>query len=147
MKYIIDPTVEFTGAVVTSMSDDIHNDYGGETLEELKQRDNNPALIAVDSEEVTKLVKEHRDKLNKEPFIEIDEDRYDDLFDCLPPARMLHDAFFVGECYQYDLYPFCFKIDGRYFQGKRILNTPKDVLYAEIKEFYANLKNKEANGN
>ncbi len=147
MKYIIDPTIPFEGAVVTSMSDDIHSDYGGETLEELKASHNNPNLEAVSPEKVTELVNKHRAELNKAPFKEIDEDRYYDAMDCLPPKRMLRDAFFVGECYQYDLYPFCFKVGNRYFEGRRILNTPKETLYAEIKEFYDNLIKSEANDN
>ena len=145
MKYIIDPTIPFEGAVVTSMSDDIHSDYGGETLEELKKVQNNPNLTAVDPKRITELVNEHRLSLNKSPFKEIDEDRYYDAMDCLPPAKMLRNAFFVGECYQYDLYPFCFTIGGRYFEGRRILNTPKEKLYEEIKEFYDNLIKSEAN--
>ena len=100
---------------------------------------------SVSPEKVTELVNQHRASLNKEPFKEIDEERYYDAMDCLPPKRMLRDAFFVGECYQYDLYPFCFKIGGRYFEGRRTVDTPKETLYAEIKEFYDNLIKSEAN--
>lgn len=147
MKYVIDPTKPFEGAVVTSMHDDVHSDYGGETIEELRVREKNPELTVVSPEKVTELVNEHRQKLNKEPFEEITEERYEDLFDCLPPARMLKDMFFVGECYQYDLYPFCFTIGGRYFMGKRILNTSIQTLREEIQEFYDNLIKSEAHGN
>ena len=147
MKYVIDPTVPFTGALITSMRDDKHSDYGNETLEELKARQNNPNLITVEPEKVSELVKEHRTKLNEAPFEEIDEERYYDLMDCVPPARMLSNSFFVGECYQYDLHLFCFSIGGRYFSGNRILNTPKDVLKAEITKFYSELLEKEANAN
>ena len=34
MKYVVDAS-EFKGYVITSMSDDIHSDYGGETLGDL----------------------------------------------------------------------------------------------------------------
>lgn len=146
MKYIIDPTVEFTGCVITSMSDDVHSDYGNETLEELRSNNKNPSLIAVGPDKMSEMVNNHRSRLNSEPFIEIDEERYYDLLDCLPPERMLSGCFFVGECCQYDIYPFCFTIDGRFFQGKRIISTPREKLYAEIKEFYQNLKMKEAHG-
>lgn len=147
MKYIIDPTKPFEGAVVTSMKDDVHSDYGGETLDELKAHYKTPDLVAVPPETVAELVEQHRQKLNKEPFEEITEEKYEDLFDCLPPARMLKDMFFVGECYQYDLYPFCFTIGGRYFEGKRILNSSIQVLREEIQEFYNNLIKSEANDN
>ena len=93
MKYVIDPTVTFNGAVVTSMSDDVHSDYGNETLEELKERENNPNLIAVDPERVAELVDEHRRKLNEVPFQEIDEERYYDLMDCVPPPECFAMAF------------------------------------------------------
>lgn len=139
MKYVIDPTVPFKGVVITSMSDDVHSDYGNETLEQLKERENNPNLIVVDPEKVAELVNEHRDSLNAEPFKEIDEERYYDMMDCVPPARMLRNAFFIGECYQYDIHLFCFTIGGRFFEGLRTLNTPKEKLYAEIEEFFSNL--------
>ena len=147
MKYVIDPTVEFTGAVVTSMSDNEHSDYGGETIEALRAREHNPELTVVAPERVAELVNEHRRKLNEKPFREIDEDRYWDLYECLPPKRNLRNCFFVGECYQYDLYPFCFTIGGRFFEGERIINTPREELYAEIQNFYSNLIKEEANGN
>lgn len=147
MKYVIDPAVPFTGAVATSMSNDTHSDYGNETLEELKARQNNPNLIIVEPEKVTELVNEHRMTLNEAPFEEIDEERYYDLMDCVPPARMLSNGFFVGECYQYDLHLFCFTVGGRYFSGNRIVKTPKEVLNAEIKKFYSELLEKEANAN
>lgn len=146
MKYIIDPTKPFNGAVVTSMSDDVHNDYGGETLEELKAIHHNQALEAVDPEKIQELVEAHRAEINKSPFQEIDEERYYDLMECVPPARMLHNAFFVGECYQYDIHPFCFTIGGRYFEGKRVLKTPKEELYKEIKDFFSNLTKNESHG-
>lgn len=143
MKYVIDPTVPFEGAVVTSMRDDIHSDYGNETIEELIEKQKNPNLIKVDRERVTDLVNEHRKKLNETPFEEIDEERYYDLMDCVPPARMVRNGFFLGECYQYDLHLFCFTIGGRYFSGNRILNTPKEALYSEIRKFYNELLEKE----
>lgn len=147
MRYIIDPNEPFKGAVITQMSDDAHCDYTGNNIEEIRKEQNNPALKVVTPEEVAELVNEHRRKLNSEPFTEIDEERYWDLYDCLPPARNLRNCFFIGECYQYDLYPFVFTIGGRYFEGKRILNTPKEVLYSEIEKFYEDIIKSEANGN
>ncbi|WP_303029168.1 hypothetical protein [uncultured Duncaniella sp.] len=147
MKYVIDPSEPFTGAVITQMSDDLHCDYYGKTIEELRIEQNNPRLTTITPEEVANLVNEHRRKLNTAPFVEIDEERYWDLYECLPPARVLRNCFFVGECYQYDLYPFVFKVGGRFFEGKRVLNTPKEELYAEIQDFHANLTKSEANGN
>lgn len=50
------------------------------------------------------------------PFHEITEERYYELLECLPPARMQSDWFFVGEPYYRNLYALCFESDGRYFQ-------------------------------
>lgn len=147
MKYIVDKSKEFDGSVVTCMTDDEHCDYTGRTLPQIMIDNKNPRLVALEPEDVTSLVNKHRAKLNKEPFKEVDADHFYDAMDCLPPARSLRNAFFVGECYQYDLYPFLFTIDGRYFEGRRILNTPKEVLYAEINEFYANLTKTESHDN
>lgn len=38
MRYIIDSRY-FDGTCLTSMSDDMHSDYGGETLEALRERE------------------------------------------------------------------------------------------------------------
>ena len=46
LKYVIDSRY-FDGTCLTSMSDGFHNDYGGETIEELRIRENNPYLKAV----------------------------------------------------------------------------------------------------
>lgn len=40
MRYIIDSRY-FDGTCLTSMSDDMHSDYGGETLEALREREKN----------------------------------------------------------------------------------------------------------
>ncbi len=79
MKYVIDPSEPFTGAVITQMSDDSHCDYYGKTIEELRIEQNNPRLTTITPEEVANLVNEHRRKLNTAPFVEIDEERYWDL--------------------------------------------------------------------
>ena len=41
MRYIIDSRY-FDGTCLTSMSDDMHSDYGGETLEALRERGEEP---------------------------------------------------------------------------------------------------------
>ena len=46
LKFVIDSRC-FRGSCITSMSDGIHCDYDGSTLEELKKQENNPFLIAV----------------------------------------------------------------------------------------------------
>lgn len=92
MKYIIDSRY-FNGTCITSMSDDLHSDYGNETLEELRVKERNPHLIAVTPERVNLLIKRYQNALQT-PFKEITEERYWDLFDCLPPARM-GNAFFL----------------------------------------------------
>ena len=95
MKYIIDSRY-FDGACLTSMSDNLHSDYGGETLEELRERERNPHLTTVSPERMALLVRRYARSLCK-PFREITEERYYDLLDCLPPARMGSGWFFVGE--------------------------------------------------
>lgn len=95
MRYIIDSRY-FDGTCLTSMSDDMHSDYGGETLEALREREKNPYLVAVSPVRMTLLVKRYTRALCK-PFHEITEERYYELLECLPPARMQSDWFFVGE--------------------------------------------------
>ncbi len=116
MKYIIDSRY-FDGTCLTSMSDNLHSDYGRETLDELREREQNPHLTAVSPERMALLVRRYARSLCK-PFREITEERYYDLLDCLPPERMGSRWFFVGEPYYGDLYPFCFRSHGRFFMAE-----------------------------
>lgn len=132
MKYIVDSRY-FDGTCLTSMSDNRHSDYGGETLEELRIRKRNPHLIAVTLKRVNLLVKRYQNALQM-PFKEITEERYWDLFDCLPPARMGNAFFFVGEPYYGNLYPFCFKAEGRFFTARRNIHLTNEEIYRQIRE-------------
>lgn len=58
MRYIIDSRY-FDGTCLTSMSDDMHSDYGGETLEALREREKNPYLVTVSPVRMTLLVKRY----------------------------------------------------------------------------------------
>lgn len=135
MKYIIDSRY-FDGACLTSMSDNLHSDYGGETLEELRKREDNTDLIAVSPERVTLLVGRYSRALCK-PFREITEERYLDLLDCLPPARMGKGWFFVGEPYYGNLYPFCFRSGGRFFHSERSIRLTDMEIARQIREHSA----------
>lgn len=143
MKFVIDASSEFDGSVITSMCDDEHCDYSGSTLDQLKVEKKNPNLRLATPEEIRDLVNLDRKNKNRKAFKEITEEKYYDLLDCLPPKRMGTNWFFVGECYQYDLYPFCFTIDGRYFMGERIVSTPQKELQQEMNDFYNSIKEKE----
>lgn len=130
MKFIIDSRY-FDGTCITSMSDDVHGDYFGQTLEELREMENNPYLIAVSPKRIMHLERRY-DKSLAEPFEEISEERYWDLCECVPPERWCRDSFFVGEPYSGTLHTFCFKSDGRYFKGLRSLCLSDKELYRQI---------------
>ena len=132
MRYIIDSRY-FDGACFTSMSDDRHSDYGGETLEELREREKNPHLVAVSPGRISLLAKRYTLALSR-PFQEITEERYYELFECLPPARMGSGWFFVGEPYYGDLYPFCFRSRGRFFQAERSIRLSNAGISRQIRE-------------
>jgi len=132
MKYIIDSRY-FDGSCLTSMSDDLHSDYGSETLEELREREKNPGLVAISTRRMALLVKRYSQALSR-PFREITEERYYDLFECLPPARMGNGWFFVGEPYYGNLYPFCFRSGGRFFMAERSLSLSAVQISSQITE-------------
>lgn len=74
-RYVVNP-FRFTGAVITSMSDGIHNDYDkGETLDMLKVRYKDPWLVTVTVEEIHTMIIKYQTSLQT-PFEEITEDRY-----------------------------------------------------------------------
>lgn len=56
LKYVIDSRY-FDGTCLTSMSDGFRNDYGGETIEELRIRENNPFLITVTQSRINKMLR------------------------------------------------------------------------------------------
>ena len=93
LKYVIDSRY-FDGTCLTSMSDGFHNDYGEETIEELRIRENNPYLKAVTPSDIDKKLRLYNQSLS-EPFKEITEEDYYDLLDVLPPLRMRQNSFFV----------------------------------------------------
>ena len=130
LKYVIDSRY-FDGTCLTSMSDGFHNDYGGETVEELRIRENNPYLKAVTPSEMDKKLRLYHQSLS-EPFKEITKEDYYDLLDVLPPLRMRQNSFFVGEPYYGNMYSFCFTRQGRYFKGLRSVLTPQSELDSQI---------------
>lgn len=130
LKYIVDSRC-FNGVCLTSMSDGTHSDYGGENLEELRTRENNPYLKAVAPSELDKMLRIYHQSL-QEPFKEITEEDYYDLLDVLPPLRMRRNSFFVGEPYCGNMYSFCFSREERYFKGLRSVLTPQSELDRQI---------------
>ena len=96
-KYVIDSRY-FSGYCITYMKDGIRSDFGEETLEELRIRENNPFLIAVSRSRIEKMLQIYQQGLAG-PFKEITENEYYDLMDILPPLRLQTDSFFVGEPY------------------------------------------------
>lgn len=137
LKFIIDSRF-FRGSCITSMSDGIHSDYGGETLEELKTDENNPYLIAVSSNTINKMLRIYEESLCG-PFSEITKEDYHDSMDVLPPIRLKRNSFFVGEPYYGNLFPFRFTIGGRYFKGLRSVRTPQAELERQMNEHYRHI--------
>lgn len=82
---------------------------------------------------MTLLVRRYTRALCK-PFHEITEERYYELLECLPPARMQSDWFFVGEPYYRNLYALCFESDGRYFRAERPIRLSNAEIYRQIRE-------------
>lgn len=130
LKYVVDSRY-FDGTCLTSMSDGFRNDYGGETIEELRTRENNPFLKVISATELDKMLRLYHQSLS-EPFREITEEDYYDLLDVLPPLRMRQNSFFVGELYYGSMYSFCFTREGRYFKGLRSIQTPQSELDRQI---------------
>lgn len=126
------------------MSDDVHCDYYGRTIEQLRIEHNNPNLTTISVEEAKTLISKYQQELHNGAVEEITEEEYYYSYECLPPARNMRDMFFIGEPYYGDIYPFCFKADGRYFKCYKHLNTSIQQLQDEIKEFISSLKSKEA---
>ncbi len=147
MKYVIDTSKEFDGVVYSSMTDNVHCDYGGETIEEIRERNPNGKFEVVDSDTVSKMLDEYIDKLCSEPFKEITEEDYWDMMECVPPARSGRDWFFVGEAFSYNVHTLCFTDGERYFSAHRKVTAPKNDIIKDINKFLSTLKKEVNNGN
>lgn len=137
LRFIVDSRC-FDGSCVTTMSDGIHDDYHHETLEELREREKTPYLIAVSENTVCKMMRIHLQSLCA-PFREITKERYFDYMDVLPPVRHTRNFFFMGEPYHASIHRFCFRVDGRYFTGLRPITTPRNELERQMDSHYRNI--------
>ena len=137
LKFIVDSRC-FDGSCVTVMSDETHSDYCHETLEELKEREKSPHLIAVFGNVVRKKIRIHQQSLCA-PFSEITKEEYLDYMDVQTPVRHTRNFFFMGEPYHIGIHRFCFHVDGRYFTGLRSVTTPRKELERQMEKHYRNL--------
>ena len=123
------------------MSDGVHCDYFGNTLEELREKENNPYLIALPVKPLAKRVRIYMESLCG-LFKEISEARYYDQLNVLPPIRHNRNSFFMGEPYHGNLHSFYFKTGNRYFTGLRPVDTPHAELQRQIGEHYRRVTRK-----
>lgn len=136
-KYVIDSRY-FRGSCVTIMSDGTHCDYFGNTLEELREKEGNPYLIALPIKPLAKRVHIYMESLCG-PFEEVSEARYYDQLNVLPPIRYNRNSFFMGEPYHGNIHSFYFKVGNRYFTGLRHKETPHEELQRQIGEHYCHI--------
>ena len=148
MKYVIDPTETFAGSCYTTLNDEGKCHYSGETIEQIKERNKNPNLIAISEEEMTKMCTDYVNELNKTGYVEVSRDHFYEMYECLPPKRNTHlngmHMFFVGEPETFDLYPFCFSIDGRYFETIRRVWMKWGDLYDDALKHYNSVRSHES---
>lgn len=141
-RYVVNP-FHFTGAVITSMSDGIHNDYDkGEPLDMLKVRYKAPWLVTVTVEEIHAMIIKYQASLQT-PFEEITEREFWDLQGCVPPKRQRSGSFFVGESYYGSIYRFCFELNGKYYSALRDIRLTDEELYKQRRKFARMLKRTE----
>lgn len=139
IRYVLDPDC-FTGRIVTTFSDGIHDDYEkGKTLEDVRRRENNGSLEAVCKKEFEAMWERWESYLQG-PFREITEEQYWYWLECVPPLRHRNGSFFVSEGYTGSLHQFCFKRDGRYFTALRSKRLSNAELDSQIDEFLNKLK-------
>lgn len=141
-RYIVDSRY-FDGTCLTFMTDGFRSDFGGETLEEMRVRENNPYLTSVTRQKIDKMLHLYLQALSA-PFSEITKEEYHDLMDVLPPIRLEKDSFFVGEPYYGEVYTFCFTRKGRYFKGLRSEYTSRTELDRQIARHMETVNRKAA---
>lgn len=140
MKYVIQTDREFDGCVYTSMPDDVHCNYSGETIEEIRAHNPSHTYEVVDGSTVDIMVDEYLIKLTSEPFKEITEEEYYDMIECVPTARQGRNWYFVGEAYNFDVHMFCFTDGERYYGARRRVTMSKEQINNEINQFLKSQK-------
>ena len=85
----------FSGVCQTIMSDGLHSDSSGETLEELRIRKDNPYITALSPRQMEKRIRLYRQALCA-PFEEITKKEYLERLNVLPPIRKREDSFFLS---------------------------------------------------
>ena len=123
------------------MSDGVHCDYFGNTLEELRGKEGNPYLVALPIKALRKHLRIYSESLCG-PFKEVTEWRYKSQLDELPPIRRNRNSFFMGEPYRGNIHSFYFKAGNRYFTGLRPVDTPHAELQRQIGEHYFHISRK-----
>lgn len=121
----------FSGVCLTIMSDGLHSDSTGETLEELRIRKDNQFITALSSRQMEKRMRLYRQALCA-PFEEITKKEYLERLNVLPPIRKREDSFFLSEPYYGELAEFCFTRENRFFKGIRSVCTPQAILDKEV---------------
>lgn len=117
-KFVIDPT-NFKGHSLTVLNDEGRSIYGGETLDELKIRENNPNLQALSDNEFWKIYKNYEADMCKDSLKEITEEQYWEAFGDVPPqvcpTRYARESFIHGEPFDGTVRSLYFKKNDRYF--------------------------------
>lgn len=141
-RYVVNP-FRFTGAVIATMSDGVHNDYDKEeTLDMLRKRHKTPWLVTVTVEEIHAMIIKYQASLQT-PFEEITEREFWDLLGCVSPKRHHSGSFFVGESYYGSIYRFCFELNGKYYSALRNIRLTDEELYKQRRKFARMLKRTE----
>ncbi len=100
--------------------------YSHQTLEEMKVR--YPEIVVMDTMEAVKL---HESKFIT-PVTEIDDDRFSDMLEVLPPSRWKHfpggEHFHICERISGNIVSWCVRIGSRYFTFQDVSNLSTDDI-------------------
>lgn len=107
------PTAQFSG-IIDVVNDDQRGLYSNKTKEELEAQYGGPVQVMADSDAVALVEK----AATTEP-VAIDNDRFIDLLECLPPSKWCTfpgaEAFHICERITYDIVTWCVRIGKEYY--------------------------------
>jgi hypothetical protein len=73
---------------------------------------------------------------------EIDEKRYMEMLEILPPVKWTGGGFFISEAYTLDIHPFHQQYyNGRFYQAMFRINTPRDQILKSLADFVKQKEN------
>ena len=135
-KYIIDTAKPFRGVIQTVVNPDGFVAYTSPKMTEAEYLEKNPAYKVINESEFDSLMVKFLDELQT-PFVEITEDRFDNMLNVLPPMRWTRitdgQFFFICEADYGNIHMLYVEYKGKFYSAPRPRTMKTEEIVKQIK--------------